>query len=583
MMTGAPRLARSVLAATIAALVLTMLAIAPAGATTTVNQGVDQIIRATNDYRVSQGRTRLTHHQGLTDVAQAWAEQMAADFDATSPGPSSSPSSSVFRHNPNRTAEVNAATGGALGSGENIAWNKGFSSPYSQMVTQWINSEGHRLNMINTNYTHIGVGVARSSDGSYFGVQVFAKLPGTVVAPGSLDVSLDVTGISGLGSTGCVELVRKSGSTYTPVADYCVPVVSPITTVRFSDFAPGTYTARVHDFGSMPSTYLGGTASPSATATITGGAGATAFFPVHPTVARVGGATRYDVAVGISQQYFPSGASTVYIATGANFPDALGAAPAAALRDAPLLLVEPEAIPTGVRNELDRLNPDLIIVTGGPASVSASVFTQLGSYATTVTRINGPDRYEVSRKVTRDAFESLGSDVAYIATGATFPDALSASAAAGSIQAPVILLDGQMATLDSATAQLLLDLDVEEIRIAGGPGSVKPGIETALRNLPGVTSVTRLSGADRFVVSGATNRAAFADADTVFIASGYTFPDALAGAPVAGALSAPLYVIPTSCIPGYVLDDIAKFGPTEVRILGGPGSVTPAAAAFARC
>ena len=307
------------------------------------------------------------------------------------------------------------------------------------------------------------------------------------------------------------------------------------------------------------------------------------FEAVTPSVSRVGGESRYDVAVGISQEYFPAGADTVYVATGANFPDALGAAPAAALRGAPLLLVPGTTIPASVQAELERLDPDTIIVTGGPASVSAGVLAQLGTYASTVVRINGDDRYEVSRLVTRDAFEGVGSDVAYIATGATFPDALSASAAAGSVDAPVILVYGLAATLDSQTRQLLIDLGVTEIRIAGGPASVSPGIETGLRNVPGVTTVSRLSGDDRFVVSGATNRAAFTSADTVFIASGYTFPDALAGAAVAGAEGAPLYVIPSSCIPGYVLDDIASFGATTVKIFGGPASVTPAAAALARC
>lgn len=302
-----------------------------------------------------------------------------------------------------------------------------------------------------------------------------------------------------------------------------------------------------------------------------------------PTVTRVGGDTRYDVAVGISKQYFPSGADTVYIATGSNFPDALSAAPAASLRDAPLLLVEMNKIPPAVATELQRLNPDRIYIAGGPASVSDSVMASLGAYAPTVTRLTGPDRYEVSRQVTRDAFGSVGSPVAYVATGATFPDALSASAAAGSIAAPVVLVSGTQSTLDAATRQLLIDLGVTEVRIAGGPASVSPGIETSLRGIPGVATVSRLTGEDRFIVSGATNRAAFTSADTVFIASGYTFPDALAGAAVAGALGAPLYVVPTTCIPEYVLDDLATLGTTKMQVFGGPASVTPAAAAFARC
>jgi putative cell wall-binding protein len=300
-----------------------------------------------------------------------------------------------------------------------------------------------------------------------------------------------------------------------------------------------------------------------------------------PDVTRIGGESRYDVAVGISEDYFAGGASVVYVATGTNFPDALSAAPAASLQGAPLLLVDTNVIPQSVRDELVRLGPDKIIIAGGPASVSDAVMAQLQTYATTVVRHSGENRYEVSNKITRDAFTS--ATVAYIATGATFPDALSASAAAGHVNAPVILVYGLATTLDADTADLLQDLGVTDIRIAGGPASVHPNIETALRNLPGVTSVTRLTGADRFVVSGATNRAAFTAADTVFLASGLNFPDALSGAAVAGAVGAPLYVIPPSCVPGYVIDDIANFGATEVRIFGGPASVTPAAAALTRC
>jgi putative cell wall-binding protein len=56
-------------------------------------------------------------------------------------------------------------------------------------------------------------------------------------------------------------------------------------------------------------------------------------------VTRLGGASRYDTAVEISKATYPDGTNTVYIATGQNFPDALGAAPGAGRADAPLLLV----------------------------------------------------------------------------------------------------------------------------------------------------------------------------------------------------------------------------------------------------
>jgi len=99
----------------------------------------------------------------------------------------------------------------------------------------------------------------------------------------------------------------------------------------------------------------------------------------------------------------------------------------------------------------------------------------------------------------------------------------------------------------------------------------------------GVTDVQRVTGSDRFVVSGQINHSSFTTSTNVYIASGMTFPDALSGAAVAGAQSAPLYVVPGSCIPSYVLRDIISLGATKMTILGGPASVVPAVERFAQC
>lgn len=307
-----------------------------------------------------------------------------------------------------------------------------------------------------------------------------------------------------------------------------------------------------------------------------------ATFPPGVATDRIGGSDRYDVSVAISKQNFPSTVSTVYIATGMNYPDALSAAPAAAKVGAPLLLVPPDSLPASIRTELERLQPSEIVVVGGPASVSPAVYTALTALTTTISRMTGIDRYEASRNVTADAFAD-GATIAYIATGETFPDALSASAAAGSLGAPVILLPGYKSTLDAATATLIADLGITDIRITGGPASVTPALESQIAAIPGVTSVRRLSGADRFYVSGNTNRDAFTSSSRVYLASGLNYPDALSGAAVAGAQDAPLYVIPSTCIPSYVLQDIISLGATRMTVLGGSGSVSSSVMQFQRC
>src|SRR5207244_6365999 len=89
-------------------------------------------------------------------------------------------------------------------------------------------------------------------------------------------------------------------------------------------------------------------------------------------VDRVGGADRYETAVLVSQRAFPKPVTTVVVATGVAYPDALAGAPAAH-GDGPLLLVPPDHISDPVAAELRRLAPKRIWLLGGPAAVSTAV------------------------------------------------------------------------------------------------------------------------------------------------------------------------------------------------------------------
>lgn len=59
--------------------------------------------------------------------------------------------------------------------GENIAYNQGFQDPVRFAVERWMKSEKHRDNILNAEYTHAGVGIARASDGRLFFTQVFMR------------------------------------------------------------------------------------------------------------------------------------------------------------------------------------------------------------------------------------------------------------------------------------------------------------------------------------------------------------------------------------------------------------------------
>ncbi len=88
---------------------------------------------------------------------------------------------------------------------------------------------------------------------------------------------------------------------------------------------------------------------------------------------RLAGADRYATAAAISAATFANGAPVAYLATGANFPDALAGAVAAARAGGPLLLTTTDVLPTPTANELHRLAPGRIVVLGSSGVVSFAV------------------------------------------------------------------------------------------------------------------------------------------------------------------------------------------------------------------
>ncbi|MGA1836872.1 cell wall-binding repeat-containing protein [Herbiconiux sp. 11R-BC] len=259
------------------------------------------------------------------------------------------------------------------------------------------------------------------------------------------------------------------------------------------------------------------------------------------------------------------------MASGAAFADALSGSAAAGAHGGPVLLVGTDSIPTVVGAELARLKPKRIVVLGGAASVSTGVEQALGGYSAIVDRLGGADRFDVSAAISKDGF-APGAPVAYVASGAVFPDALSASAIAAKDHAPVLLVtkDG----VPKGVADELTRLNPGRIVILGGTNTISTEVEIALRaNRP----TTRLAAADRFGVSAAASAAGFpAGAKTVFIASGLVFPDALSGSPAAAANAAPVLLITPNEIPTSVATELDRLDPSQIVVLGGTATLSDA-------
>ena len=281
---------------------------------------------------------------------------------------------------------------------------------------------------------------------------------------------------------------------------------------------------------------------------------------------RLAGADRLETAIQVARQYAP-GVARVYVANGYNFPDALSAAPAAARFQSPVLLTAANEVGSNVLTEIRRLAPATIVVVGGTTVVSDAAVAQLRTIAPVV-RLAGPDRYATSRAIALNAFGTAASS-AYIATGVNFPDALASGPAAAHFGGPTILVTGTAGALDAATRSALDTLNVTTTRIAGGSDVVSAGIERDLATVPGMLTVKRNSGPDRYATAAAINFDAFATTSTVYLAVGTNFPDAMAGAALAGWKNAPLYLSPTSCLERTVAPEMARFGATSLVLFGG--------------
>ena len=298
-----------------------------------------------------------------------------------------------------------------------------------------------------------------------------------------------------------------------------------------------------------------------------------------PTFVRQQGVDRYGTAAAVSSVAFSPGVPVAFVANGEAFPDALAGGPAAAALGGPVLLVRRPGLPNATVGELDRLNPERIVVLGGTSAVSQGVADALAPYATTgVFRVEGADRYATAAKVSETFF--LTASRVFIATGQAFADALTGGAGiAGTTGGPLLLTLRD--SLPPATVAELQRLQPADIVVLGGESAVSAAVFAQLDQYAS-DPVQRRAGADRYG-TGTMVSAFFASAPKVFLATGEAFPDALAGGAAAGFQDSPVLLVRKDCIPPAVDLEISRLQPSQVVVLGGEAALGPGIVARQVC
>ena len=241
---------------------------------------------------------------------------------------------------------------------------------------------------------------------------------------------------------------------------------------------------------------------------------------------RIGGITRVSTSTMLLDN--AANKSEAVLATGRNFPDGLVAgALAGATKSGVVLTMGTTAIEPETLSKLKSVGTIKVTIVGGTGAVSSGVEDSLKAAGIQVVRIAGTDRYDTAFKVYEHMkangklkLNARGEPHVFVATGKDFPDALAASAVAAKIGAAVVLADTP-----------------EQVnRVAGTyPYAVGAQTTSLMANMR-VSMSGGFDGKDRYdTANKLVNWSLWKGGDTVMVAVGTNFADALAAGPLAAS------------------------------------------------
>ena len=281
-------------------------------------------------------------------------------------------------------------------------------------------------------------------------------------------------------------------------------------------------------------------------------------------VARLAGPDRDATAIAVSQAGYPTAgsASTVTLASDANYPDALVGGPLAVAENGPLLVTPPGGLKADVEAEIKRVLPvgDTVNVLGGTLALSAAVSNRLTADGYKVRRIQGPDRYATAVKVAT----VLGSpSTIFEATGHGYADALVAGPAAVEFHGAILLTNGDVQA--TATAAYLAAHPGPDVAVGGDAAAADP-------------SAASIVGADRYQTAVMLTHDFFSSPTSMGFATGDAFTDALAGSPAEARAGTGLLLVPScGALPAEVASYLSGDGKsiTAGTLYGGDYAVSP--------
>lgn len=336
---------------------------------------------------------------------------------------------------------------------------------------------------------------------------------------------------------------------------------------------------------------------------------------------RISGATRYDTALAtanmLKENLGREKFSSVVVANGDNYPDALSGSYLAHKVGAPILLVNRgtvDKVVSYIRSNVEE--GGTVYLLGGAAVVPETIRTRLvvgdivywvksgavyhthrdcrslagtsspvqsgtyeqaiaagksrlckncenmdrGKMTLTIIRLGGSNRLDTNYRILQQA--GINGKELMVCSASGFADSLSASA----VDRPILLVGSH---LTETQKNWLATSGISDFYIIGGEGAVSADVAAELASFG---TVNRIGGADRFETSALVAGTFFpGERETMVLAYGHNFPDGLCGGPLAMSMDSPLLLArnsPDGYIPArsYQMEAAAS----QIIVLGGP-------------
>ncbi|MGM0837608.1 MAG: cell wall-binding repeat-containing protein [Bacillota bacterium] len=201
----------------------------------------------------------------------------------------------------------------------------------------------------------------------------------------------------------------------------------------------------------------------------------------------------------------------------------------------------------------------IVVLAFLPSSTDAS--------SSNVDRISGKNRYQTAVEVSKKGWDG-GADTVIVTAGDKFPDALTGTPLAFSLNAPILLTNKDY--LPGETKNEITRLKAKNVIILGGENAVSSKVIQELEAM-GI-SWERIKGSDRYETAAEIAERLPNKSNTAVVVYGKNFPDSLSVASYAARKGYPILLTDTNTLPARTKEVLANYQNTIV--VGGEGVIS---------